>query len=150
MVRSQKGGEDMTTMVRLSPFRELEAMERRMRPFLEGFTLAPAVLPAADIYETDDEYVVELEVPGFEQEELGIQVFDHQLVVKGERKKVEDRGEKAFRVHERLEQDFERRFALPREAETEHARATFHTGVLEVRTPKAIASKPKKVEIKKA
>jgi HSP20 family protein len=147
---SQKGGEHMTTLLQWSPFREVEAMERRIRPLLDGFALAPVGLPAVDIYETADDYVVELDVPGFEQEELGIELSDHQLIVKGERKNVKDQAERAFRVHERLEHEFERRFQLPPEADTEHAHATFRTGVLEVHTPKAVRPKPKKVEIKKA
>ena len=44
-------------------------------------------LPATDIYETEDEYVVELEVPGYEEKELTIEVFDHMLTVKGEQRR---------------------------------------------------------------
>jgi HSP20 family protein len=81
----------MTTMLRWSPLRdpirELDAMERRVRNLLaDAASTAPGVLPATDFYETDDEYIVELEVPGFEQKELGIEVTDHLLKVSGERK----------------------------------------------------------------
>ncbi len=65
------------TIVKWTPFMELDSMERSMRRWFEGFSFAPAIAPATDIYETDDEYVVEVEVPGFEEKELAVEVFDH-------------------------------------------------------------------------
>ncbi len=140
----------MTTMQLWPPLRDVETMERRMLRLLDGLTFSPVVLPATDIYETGDEYVVELEVPGFERDELGIEVSDHQLTVTGRRKQAEDQSEKAFRLRERLEHEFERRFVLPAEADTEHVHATFEKGVLEVHAPKSKVLEPKKVAITKA
>jgi HSP20 family protein len=139
----------MTTTVKWSPLHELDSMERRMRRMLDEVGFTPVLLPPTDVYETDDEYVVELEVPGFEKEELGIEVSDHTITVKGERKEAKEQKEKAFRLRERLERAFERRFELPLEADTEHVQAKFVKGVLEVHTPKLAVSKPKKIEIRK-
>lgn len=140
----------MATTLKWSPLRELDSMERRMRRMLDEVGFTPVLLPAADVYETNDEYVVELEVPGFERQELGIEVSDHQLTVKGERKEAKEQKEKAFRLRERIEREFERRFELPPEADTEHVEAKFVRGVLEVHAPKLAISKPKKIEIMKA
>ena len=74
----------MTALVRWDPFRELDAMERRMRQMFGDFGLVPAMLPAADVYETEKEYVFEIEAAGFEEKELTIEVADHTLLVKGE------------------------------------------------------------------
>jgi HSP20 family protein len=52
----------------------------------EDVGFGPFTVPAADFYETDRDYVIELEVPGFEEKELGIEVSDHTLTIKGERK----------------------------------------------------------------
>jgi HSP20 family protein len=139
----------MTTTLRWSPVRELDAVERRMRRMLTEVGFGPMLLPAADIYETDDEYVVELEVPGFAEKELGIEVSDHLLTVRGERKETKDETDKAFRLRERLEREFERRFELPIEADTEHVKASFSDGVLAVHTPKHEPTKPHKIEITK-
>ncbi len=139
----------MTTMLKWTPFQEFDSMERRMRRAFEGLGFAPVLLPAADVYETDDEFVVELEVPGYEEKELGIEVFDHTVSVRGVRKVTKEEQDKAFHVHERLEREFERRFELPAEADTKHVHATFTKGVLELRTPKLPGSKPQKVEIAK-
>lgn len=136
-------------IVKWTPFRELEAMERRMRRLFDEAGFATALLPAADVYETDDEYVVELEVPGFDEQELAIEVTDHTLRVKGERAEEKEKRDKTFRLHERLERSFERRFELPTEADTEAVKAEFKKGVLEVHAPKAQAAKPRSIAIGK-
>ena len=131
-----------------SPFHELDAMERRMRRILDNASFTPASLPAADVYETEGEYVFELEVPGFEQKELAIEVNDHTLTVKGERTEEKQEEGKTFRLHERLANQFERRFALPIETDTDKIAADFTTGVLTVHAPKApAAAKPRAVAI---
>jgi HSP20 family protein len=138
------------TIVKWTPFTELDSMERRMRRLFGEIGFAPAFAPAADVYETDDEFVVELEVPGYEEKELGIEVFDHTLAVRGTRAKVTEEKTKEFALHERLERQFERRFVLPSEADTEHLEAVFSKGVLEVHAPKLKTAKPKQVAITKA
>jgi HSP20 family protein len=101
-----------------TPFRELDAIERRLRRMLQDIGLVSALLPAADAYETADEFVVELEVPGYDEKELSIEISDHALKVTGERTATRDEAEKRFRLRERLEHKFERRFQLPPEADT--------------------------------
>ena len=135
----------MTTMVKWSPFRELDLMERTMRRMLG--TPFESVLPAADVYETKDEFVVELEVPGYEEKELTIEVTDHVLTVKGGHEELKEQKEKAFRLHERLEKEFERRFALPTTVNSEKLTATFKKGVLELHAPKIEMAIPKKIPI---
>jgi len=137
----------MTTLVRWAPFQDLDVFERRMRRMLEDFGVAPAPLPAADMYETETELVVELDVPGFEEQELQLEVVDSTLTVKGEKTEEKEEKEKSFYLHERLEKHFERRFKLPREADLDRVEARFHTGVLEVHVPKVEEAKARKVEI---
>jgi HSP20 family protein len=139
----------MTTIVRWTPFQELDSIERRMRRMFEEIGVAPTLLPAANVYDTDEEFVVELEVPGFDEKELGVEVSDHHLTVTGERAETKEEDKKTFRLHERLERQFERSFALPIEADTEHVKATFAKGVLAIHAPKLAVSKPNKVEIGK-
>ncbi len=138
-----------TTITTWAPFRELDSMERRMRRMLEEIGMAPALLPAADVYETDDEVVVALDVPGFEEKELDIEVSDHTLKVTGARKESKEQTEKAFYLKERLERQFERSFRLPADADTAHVNALFKEGVLEVHAAKLHTTPPTKVEITK-
>lgn len=137
----------MSTLVRWNPFQELDTIERRMRRMLDEYGLVPATLPAADVYETDGEYVFELEAPGFEEKELSIEVTDHTLTVKGERAEEKEKKEKDYRLHERLEKAFERRFELPPEADPDKIAAEFAKGVLTVHAAKTAKATPRKVEI---
>jgi HSP20 family protein len=139
----------MSTLVRWAPFSDLDVIERRMRRMLEDFGVVAAPLPAADMYETDKELIVELDVPGFEEKELGLEVSDHTLTIKGERTAEKEAKRKSYYLHERLEKHFERRFVLPAELDTEHIDAKFRTGVLEVHVPKIEAARPRTIEITK-
>jgi HSP20 family protein len=111
-------------------------------------SIAPAMLPAADVYETATEFVFELEVPRYDENELAVDVSDHTLTIKGERMETKEEEEekkekaKGFRLQERLEWEFERRFQLPPEADTMHMKAVFGEGVLEVRAPKLKTATP--------
>ncbi|HWQ23571.1 MAG TPA: Hsp20/alpha crystallin family protein [Gaiellaceae bacterium] len=138
----------MSSIVKWTPFWDLDLMERRMRRMLEDFGMAPAPLPAADMYETDKELVVELDVPGFDENDLELAVSDHTLTIKGERKQEKEEKEKTFYLHERLEKHFERKFTLPPEVDLEHVEAKFRTGVLEVHVPKIEQAKTRKIPIK--
>jgi HSP20 family protein len=132
------------------PLREFDLIDRRMRRFFEDLGFVPALAPAADIYEAEGELVVELEVPGFEEKELEIEVSDHTLSVTGERKEQTEKMEKTMRLRERLEKKFERRFNLPVDIDGEHVTAEYANGVLTVHVPKTTHEKPLKVEITKA
>jgi len=105
------------------------------------------MLPAADVYETPSELVLELEVPGFEEKQLGIKVSDHTLTITGERKVSKEETEKSFLLRERLESTFTRRFVLPPETDTGHVKAVFTKGVLEVHAPKLATTASQKIEI---
>ena len=140
----------MPLLEKWTPLHELDVMDRRVRRFFEDLGFAPALTPAADVYETDAELVVELEVPGFDEKQLEIEVRNHTLSVTGEREEETERKEKTLRLRERLEKRFERRFELPADVDGEHVKAEYAKGVLTVHVPKAAYEKPHKVEITKA
>ena len=133
---------------------EFDAMEKRFRRLWEGVPFVPAfmpgVTPAADVYETPTEYVVELEVPGYEEKDLTLEISDHTLQITGTLTEVTEEKEKTFRVHERLERTFERTFVLPIEVDSEHLSATVDRGVLKIHAPKAKIAEPRKVAITRA
>jgi HSP20 family protein len=140
----------MPTLVKPTLFPDVDAMERRLQRVFGGTPLTgflPTVLPAADVYETKEEYVVELEVPGYREKELTIEVSDHTLTVKGTREETKDETEKAYRLQERLERSFKREFRLPPETDGAHMTAHFEKGVLEVHAPKVVPATTHKVEI---
>lgn len=139
----------MATIVRWSPLRELEAMQRRMERLLGDVETVRPALPSADVYETEGTFVVEIETPGFDEQEIEVDVVDHTLRVRGDRREEKEDKDKSYWRRERLERTFERRFELPAEADTETVTASFEKGVLRVETAKAELPTPRKVEIGK-
>jgi HSP20 family protein len=134
------------TITRWTPFQELEAFQRRIPRFFEDIGFFQAMLPMADVYERNGEFVYELEVPGFDEKDLAIEISDHVLAIKGDRKEKTEEQDKTYRLHERLERRFERRFEVPPTADVEKLTAEFKQGVLCVRTP-LHEHEPRKVPI---
>lgn len=137
----------MQAIDRWTPLRELDQMERRMRRVFGELGLAPGLAPAADVYETPQELVVELEVPGFDEEQLEIEVADRVLTVKGTREEETEKHGTSLRIHERLERHFERSFALPPEIDPEHVEARYAKGVLTVHVPKTDTPATRRIAI---
>jgi HSP20 family protein len=137
----------MATIVRWNPWRDFESVQRRMRRMFDELDLTPATFPAANVYETEGELVIEVEAPGFEESQVDIEITDHTLVVKGEREEEKEQKEKTFWLHERLENTFERRFELPLAADTDKVAASFEKGVLSVHVPKKAEASPRKIPI---
>jgi HSP20 family protein len=139
----------MAVLERLSRVGDIDPMETRMRRMLSDLSwpFTTPVTPAADVYESSTELVVELEVPGYSEQELDLELTDHMLVVKGKREEETEATEKTLRLHERLESTFERRFHLPVETDSEHLSASYAKGVLTIRIPKTVSSTPRKIEI---
>jgi HSP20 family protein len=131
------------------PLRELDLVDRRMRRFFADLGVGPTLAPAADVYETDEELVVELEVPGFDEQQLEIKVDDNTLAVTGERQASTEEDGKTIRLHERIDTRFERRFLLPLEIDSKNVKAEYAKGVLTVHVPKAAQETPQKVAITK-
>jgi HSP20 family protein len=137
----------MPVLERWTPFRDLELMDQRMRRLFPA--LLPPVTPATDITESKDEFVFELEVPGYEEKELDVEVGDHMLTVAGRREVEKESTDKEVRLHERLESVFERSFQLPPDTDPAHLKASYGKGILTLRVPKTSRPKPLKVPIAK-
>ncbi len=135
-----------------NPFAELERIRREFDRLLEelspGEDMERAFAPAVEMYETDKEIVVKVELPGVKKENIEVSIKDNMLYIRGEKK--EEREEKTETIHrvERVYGKFERVLSLPTEVNTDEVKAEFKDGVLEIRLPKAEVSKEKKIEIK--
>ena len=101
-----------------------------------------------DIHETDEEFTVELDVPGIDPGDLKIQATGDQLTIHGERRSVKDGDDKTVsHRNERITGVFERSFTLPVSVEPEQVKATYKDGVLLIRLPKAAQSRARQVTI---
>jgi HSP20 family protein len=102
-------------------------------------------LPPADVYETDDDVVIELDVPGLHPENLTVESVNGQLVITGERQPPEN-ATRRYRA-ERWSGRFVRSFALQPRFSGEEVRAEYTDGVLTVRLRKPEEVKPRRISI---
>jgi HSP20 family protein len=102
-------------------------------------------VPLADLEETDDAYVVELELPGLADEDVDVQLDDRVLTVSGE---IQERKRTGI-LHRRTRKvgKFDYTVTLPGELDDEHVAATLHNGVLTVRVPKSPHARRRRIEI---
>ena len=103
-------------------------------------------LPPVDIWETQDELVIEIDAPGCEPENLAAEVVDNQLVVSGERT-VSETAARRYRS-ERWQGRFVRTFVVPPGVDNSSINAEYVAGVLRLRVPKPEQAKPRRIAIK--
>ncbi len=100
--------------------------------------------PASDIYETESEYLIAMDLPGINREALEIDIDDNRLIVKGTRVIDESKQHRT----ERPRGKFLRTFSVPGSVEQSKIGAEYKDGVLQIRLPKRSEQKAKKIDIK--
>jgi len=146
----------MTT--RWDPLRNLIFLQERMNELFDeslgenqrrGQHMVPATwTPAVDIYENSGEIVLKADLPGLVQEEIEVNLEEHHLTIRGERKPDTESGREAYHRVERPTGPFSRSFNLPPTVEEEGIKADYRNGVLTVTLPKKGETKAKPVSIK--
>lgn len=130
------------------PFVELSRVNQRLSDLLERSWLPlpeDAFVPPADVEETDDAYLVEVELPGVEREDVEVEVLGRRLSVHGERKERERVG--ILRRKTRKVGEFHYEVTLPADLSENDIEASFADGVLTVKAPKAEGVKAKKIKV---
>jgi HSP20 family protein len=140
------------------PLTEFEQLQEQMGQIINSFlrgeqnlggaSQAPFWVPAADLEETDDAYVLELELPGVRKDDVNIEVRDNEVRVTGEIKQKERTG--ILRRQMRRVGQFQYVVALPGDIDPEQVEASLHDGVLSVRLGKAAASQPRQIEVRES
>jgi len=100
---------------------------------------SPTWAPPAEIYETQEAYVVNLELPGLGQEDVKVTQTNNIISVRGSRrfKRGNEEEEAVYHSSERLYGNFERLFPLPENVQQERIRNKFSDGILQITIPKA-------------
>ena len=107
--------------------------------------------PAVDIFETENELVLKADIPDVDAKNVGIQLENGTLTLKGERKfENEQNGHKGFHRIERSYGSFVRAFSLPDSVDGEKVKADYKQGVLTVTLPKKEVAKPKTINVEVA
>ncbi|MEJ5173256.1 MAG: Hsp20/alpha crystallin family protein [Hydrogenothermaceae bacterium] len=138
----------------ISPLRELARLENEINRLFKELIPEEKVeaqvvtwSPRVDVYEKDNNIVIEAEIPGAKKEDIEVKVKDNAVVVKGEVKREEEKKEENYYRSERFYGKFERVIQLPTDVKVEEAKATFENGILKLTIPKATQEKEVKVEI---
>ncbi len=103
--------------------------------------------PNADITEDEKEYLIHLDIPGMEKNDIKINFQDGRVTITGEREFEERDEKKDYIRQERYYGSFYRSFKLPEKVKEEKIQATFKNGVLKVVIPKAEVVKPKVIKV---
>ena len=105
-------------------------------------------LPAMDLVERDDHYLLKADLPGLSDEDVAIEVEDNTLTVSGERREESEHRDRGWYRVERQFGRFSRSLTLPEGIDPNAITAGFNKGVLEVRIPKPEERKPRRVQIR--
>jgi len=119
-------------------------------PFRSSFGQAGQLFtgwsPALDLYESGDNVVAVVELPGMRKEDIDISLHDGTLTISGERKRESANAEKAQRT-ERYVGTFRRSITLPTRVDAGKVGATYQDGILKVILPKAEEAKPQQIKV---
>ena len=144
-------------IIKYDPFREMRSLQDEVnRLFTSSFSrgggesdlMRGAWSPQVDIFENQNEIVLEAELPGMKPEDVDISIENNVLTIHGERKfEKKDENDNFHRV-ERSYGNFTRSFTLPPTVQSENANAEFENGVLRLTLAKREEAKPRRIEIK--
>jgi HSP20 family protein len=144
-------------IVRWEPLRELASIQNEMNRLFGTVFDAPATggnggalrrwMPAMDLVETKDQFVLRADLPGLAEGDVNIEVEDNVLTVSGERKAEHETTKEGYHRVERAFGSFSRSLTLPEGVDAEAVSASFDRGVLEITIPKPEQRKPRKISI---
>jgi HSP20 family protein len=144
---------------RSNPFEELERLLNAMsRQFDDASRMWESEGPlsrwssdagsmAIDLVDREDEFVVTVDLPGFERDDVDIRVTDHTLRIEAEHEEVLNEEQERFIRHERHHESTERSVRLPGEVDKEAVAARMKNGVLTVTLPKIEVEDARRIEI---
>ncbi|MCK4925421.1 MAG: Hsp20/alpha crystallin family protein [Spirochaetes bacterium] len=104
--------------------------------------------PAVDVREDDDNYLVEVELPGLSEKDVEVKVENGVLTIASRKDESREEKDEGYIRKERRHYSFSRSFSLPDNVDGEKITANFKNGLLDVAVPKAPAAKPKLIEVK--
>jgi HSP20 family protein len=148
---TQQNNNNGNELVRWNPFSELEHLKRQLAGYLDSWRQLPNLLsegftPLADVEETAEVYLVEIELPAVKREDIDIEIAGRRVSVRGERKEKERVG--ILRRRERTIGRFFYEVTLPGNIDEDGVEAHLNEGVLTVRLPKPEHERPRRIEIR--
>ena len=105
-------------------------------------------MPAIDLEDRGDKFVLTVEAPGFKKDEIEINITDGDVEVSACKTEQKDEETEGYIRKERSSESFYRKMALPEEIKVDDAEANLQDGILELVMPKKVPKKKKKVQVK--
>jgi HSP20 family protein len=131
------------SLVRYEPWSLFDQLRREMDTSLATSDWVPAV----DIKENDDHFMIVADIPGVDPEDIEVQMENGLLTIKGERETEKTEEKDDFKRIERSFGSFYRRFSLPESANPETIEAKSNNGVLEITIDKQEKTEPRKIAV---
>ena len=103
--------------------------------------------PAADLYETEDGFTLEMNLPGYNLSEIDVNLEQGVLLISGSREQETEADKGTYHVRERSWGRFNRSFTVPHTIEPQSVKAEFANGVLIVKLPKAAEARARRIEV---
>lgn len=100
--------------------------------------------PSADVYESETEFTIAIDLPGIDRDELKLDMEESRLIVRGERRLTATKGAR----NERASGTFLRTFGVPASVDQNKINATYKDGVVEIHLPRRVTAAKQRVEIK--
>ena len=141
------------SMMRYDPWGLLDQMRREMERAMEtratedGNVATSDWVPAVDIREDADGFVIVADIPGVDPKDIEVHMEDGMLTIRGEKEASKKEEREGYKRVERSYGSFYRRFSLPDSANPESVTASSNHGVLEVRIGKQEKVQPRKIEV---
>lgn len=129
------------------PFQDLHRLQREVNRLFSDFSEPAERFPALNLWSSDDEAVVTVELPGVDPKEVDLSVIGHVLTLQGERKDEPSVDSDAYHRRERATGRFVRTVRLPFEVEAEKVQARCEHGVLRITLPRKESTKPRRIAI---
>lgn len=107
-------------------------------------------VPAMEVSETPDAYIVRVELPGVKREDIEVTLQDDILTIKGKKERSEEHKSEEMHFAERVYGEFVRSLRIPSDVKTDAIEASYKDGVLEIRLSKDERKKPRRIEVKVA
>jgi HSP20 family protein len=104
-------------------------------------------MPAVDIREEDDRFVLSADIPGVERKDVEVTMEDGVLTIKGERHAETEEKREGFHRRERVHGTFMRQFTLPDTVNADNISATVKEGVLHIEIPKQAKPEPRRITV---
>jgi HSP20 family protein len=141
-------------MIRWEPARELSTLQNEMNRLFGTYFDTPAApsgarrwVPAMDLVETPEHFVLKADLPGLREQDVKIEVEENVLTISGERREEHETKREGYHRIERSTGAFSRSLTLPKGVDAGRISATFADGVLTVEIPKPEERKPRRVSI---